>query len=171
MKNREIERKWLVNKKNLPNMSKMSFIDITQGYINSTDNKLTFRLRQSLYMTNKNNLIGEEYTMTLKGSGFKDREERESVLWKPQFSTFWPLCQENVIHKHRFEYPGKEEKIIQIDIFKNSMEGLYMIEIEFDTLEECDNYQPEDWFGREVTENYQYTNFYMAVNKNKPNLT
>ena len=169
MKNREIERKWLVDEKDLPDLSKMPFIDITQGYIDSTDSKLTFRLRQSLYMSNQKNLIGEEYTMTIKGEGLKDREERESIIWKPQFTTFWPLCRNNIIHKHRYEYPLKDNKIVQIDIFKNDLKDLLMLEIEFDTIEECDNYKPEKWFGKEVTEKEEWTNFYMAKNKNEKN--
>ena len=168
MKNREIERKWLVNEKDLPNLTKMPYMDITQGYINSTDSKLTFRLRQTLYMTNNKDSMGEEFTMTIKGQGFKEREERESVIWKPQFSTFWPLCQDHTIHKHRYEYTGKNDEIIEIDVYKNEFDGLFTIEVEFDNIKECDAYIAEDWFGREVTENAEYTNFYMAVNKNKP---
>jgi len=164
MKNREIERKWLINKKDLPELTKMPYINITQGYMKS-DGELTIRLRQSLYMRYSNDLIGEEYTMTIKGAGLKDREERESVIWKPQFSTFWPLCREYTIHKHRYEYTGVNNNIIQIDIFKNEFKDLYMLEIEFNTLKECDEYVSEDWFGKEVTEDFKYSNFYMAVNK------
>jgi adenylate cyclase len=164
MKNKEIERKWLLKKENLPDLSKMPYVDITQGYINSNDSKLTFRLRQSLYMSNTKNLIGEEYTMTIKGEGTKEREERESVLWRPQFSTFWSLCKNNTIHKHRYEYPGKNGEKIEIDIYKNGLEGFYTVEVEFENLEECDNYQPEEWFGEEVTEDFKYTNFYLATN-------
>lgn len=160
MKNKEIERKWLVDEKNLPDLSKMPYIDIIQGYINSHD-KLTFRLRQSLYMTHEKNMIGEEYTMTIKGFGTKEREERESIIWKPQFTTFWPFYEEHTIHKHRYEYNN-----IQIDIFKNDFDGLFMLEIEFDTLEECDSYEPEDWFGLEVTEDNNYKNFYLATKNN-----
>ena len=37
------------------------------------------------------------------------------------------------------------------------------MEVEFDTLEECDSFIPLKWFGKEVTEDRRYTNMRLAI--------
>jgi CYTH domain-containing protein len=121
-------------------------------------------------MSRNNYSLGEQYYQTIKGFGTKKREEFEVELLKPQFSTLWPLCNNLIIHKYRYEIPLEGGKHADLDIYKNELKGLYTVEVEFDTEEECDSFMPPDWFGLEVTEDSRYSNFQLTLNglpKNK----
>lgn len=36
------------------------------------------------------------------------------------------------------------------------VEGLMLVEVEFDSIPDCDKFVPMDWFGEEVTDHPQY---------------
>lgn len=166
MKNKEIERKFLIDIDKIPfDLSKMDYRDITQGYVTAMGgDEFTYRLRHVLYRSHLDgDLLGEEFSQTIKGKGSKIRDEYEIKLWKNQFSKLWRLCDEVVVHKFRYELPTKEgQNRRYLDVYKNSLRGLYTIEVEFESEEACDNYIPPEWFGEEVTENVNYCNFVLA---------
>ena len=167
----EIERKFLVDVYKLPDISKYPYMNISQGYMNLESNGKLFRLRQILYMSSENNLVGEEYFMAIKGSGLNIRTERECVLWKPQFYTLWPECEKYIVHKFRYKLPSQDGKhIVEYDIYKNGLSGLYIAEVEFNSKEDCDAYIPEDWFYKEVTFDSRYANVNLAINQQRPEL-
>jgi CYTH domain-containing protein len=168
MKNREIERKFLV--KDLPDLEKRNYEDITQGYLDyNTDSNYITRLRQILYMSHTGQMLGEDYFFTVKGVGLKDREEREAQIWRGVFSTFWSICGDNVVHKHRYHIPSEDSKhTVHLDIYKNELSGFVTAEVEFETHEECDAYKPESWFAEEVTDDKRYTNVHLAIDKKYP---
>lgn len=166
MKNTEIERKFLVSKENLPDLSKMGYMDLSQGYIQDTGcNSYVYRLRHILHMSSDGYSLGEQYFQTIKGLGLKVREEYEIELLKYQYHKLWPLCKNISIHKYRYEIKlegfGHEA---YLDIYKNDIEGLITVEVEFNNELECDNFFPPSWFGREVTHEKEYTNFYLSLN-------
>ena len=165
MKNKEIERKFLVNKKSLPNLSKRDYQEITQGYMQGMGGDHFYRLRQVVNMSPVTGGLGDQYFQTIKGKGSKIRDEYESALLKGQFSTFWPLCKNITITKKRYEIPldGHNKATAYLDVYKNVFQGLYTVEVEFKTEEECDSFNPPDWFGREVTEIFGYTNYSLAL--------
>ena len=39
-----------------------------------------------------------------------------------------------------------------------------LVEVEFSSLEQADNFEPADWFGREVTIDKSYQNKALAMN-------
>ena len=164
IKNREIERKFIVFEENLPDLSKSGYMDITQGYIYEMGSKYVFRLRQILYTSKNGFVLSDEYYQTIKGSRFKEREEYETYIWKNTFSTFWPLCKNRSVHKFRYEIPIKNSnRSAFLDIYKNELKGLFTVEVEFGSIEECDSFIPPSWFGEEVTENINYTNVNLAL--------
>ena len=165
MKNQEIERKFLVNIEDVPyDLESMDYGDIIQGYITSIDHTFSFRVRQTLTMNDENGKIGEKYTQTIKSKDNKVRDEYEIVLEKEQFSTLWKLCLKDSVHKIRYELPY-DEHTIELDVYKNEVEGLFTVEVEFDNLKECDMFEPPKWFGEEVTELSEYKNVNIALNK------
>ena len=165
MKNKEIERKFLVEIKDVPfDLSTLSYGDISQGYITSIDETFSFRIRQTLNMTNEKVLIDKSYTQTIKSKETKVRDEYEIELNGSQFSTLWKLCMYNSIHKFRYKLPYYQHTL-ELDVYKNEVEGLYTIEVEFDNLKECDMFEPPNWFGTEVTELNEYKNVNIALNK------
>ena len=164
MKNKEIERKFLIDKTKVPyDLEKMPYMDITQGYRTSIDKDLTYRLRHVLYRTNKDVPIGEDWWETVKGKGFKIRDEFEIRLLKEQFNSMWKLCERLTVHKWRYEPPYEGVGEMFLDFYKNELSGLWTLEVEFDTLEECDAFVPLEWFSREVTEDYRYSNLQLAI--------
>lgn len=161
MKNKEIERKFIIEKHNLPDLSKKIYREITQGYMQGMGDNHIFRLRQVLNMSPTNFNLGEQYFQTIKGKESKVREEYEIELLKPQFSTLWPLCKNFSLTKKRYEIFTNEKGILRmyIDVYKSYLSGLSVVEVEFANEEDCDGFVPPNWFGEEVTENKEYTNF------------
>lgn len=166
MKNTEIERKFLVTEDNLPDLSKKTYRDIVQGYIQNIGGNYIYRLRQVLHMSPSKAMIGEGFFQTIKGKGLKVREEYEIELLKPQFLELWPLCKNVAVNKKRYEIvlDGADNKRAYLDVYKNTLKGLYTVEVEFNNELECDNFTPPDWFGEELTAKPEFTNFILAIN-------
>lgn len=171
MKNKEIERKFLVKEEDLPELSKMYYMDITQGYIQSLGENYIYRLRQVLHMSPTGYNIGEQFFQTIKGPESKVRDEYEIELLQPQFYQLWILCKNVSVHKFRYEISidGYEQKA-HLDIYKNGFKGLFTVEVEFETEAECDLFVSPDWFGREVTKIQEYSNFHIATHGLPKNL-
>jgi adenylate cyclase len=165
MKNTEIERKFLVSKDNLPDLSKRNYMDVSQGYIQNIGSNYIYRLRQVLHMSPNGYSLGEQYFQTIKGFGLKVREEYEIELLRPQYHQLWPLCKNISIHKYRYEIAIEGcEYEAYLDVYKNEFEGLITVEVEFKNEAECDSFVPLSWFGREVTHEKEYTNFSLSIN-------
>lgn len=161
MKNREIERKFLVIS-NPPDYSHMDYMDITQGYIHDISNQLLFRLRHVIYMKSDKTFLNEEYFQTIKGTNGTNRVKYEAQIWRNTFDVFWPLCQVNALHKFRYVLPLEQSKVIHLDIYKNELKGLYTVDVEFDCPEDAAAYHPAPWFGPEITHNPLYSNINLA---------
>jgi CYTH domain-containing protein len=165
-KNEEIERKFLIEEANLPDLSRQVYMDIVQGYPNTVENSsLVYRLRQVLHMSPTNSFLGEQYFQTIKGHGFKKRPEFETELLIKQFNELWPLCETIVLNKKRYVLPLPEYAGIKmhLDIYKNCLKGLYTVEVEFKTEEDCDAFIPPTWFGMELSEDSRFTNVQLAM--------
>ena len=50
----------------------------------------------------------------------------------------------------------------ELDLYDGSLEGHQLVEVEFDDDDAADDFEPPDWFGREVTEDNRYTNSSLA---------
>jgi CYTH domain-containing protein len=174
MKDIEIERKFLVrDKSKIPDISKYNYQDITQCYLPSVNDNLNIRMRQILYMSSDCNLIGEEYLMTIKGNDTKIRTEREIILWRNQYHELWPDFKNLTIHKHRYELKPElkyKYKKIDFDIYKHELNGLYIVEVEFENLTDCNDFIPESWYEYEVTNNKEFSNYNLASRQKIPQL-
>lgn len=175
----EIERKFIVDINKLPDVSMMMFQDITQGYADlkgsECPSKLStgcradtiIRLRQILYITYKSLVIGEEYTWAIKTKRpFSSiaRNEAETTIWKNQFHEMWPAFSKYVIRKWRYEIPSIDGiHTVEFDVYKNVHKGLFTAEVEFKSEEDALQYQPEDWFLIEVTNDNTMTNASLAI--------
>jgi CYTH domain-containing protein len=54
-------------------------------------------------------------------------------------------------------------KEVALDVYKHNLNGLFTVEVEFESETDCDTYIPEPWFGLEVTENKKYSNFNLCL--------
>lgn len=152
---REIEVKYRV--KRLPADIHLAKNEkIRQGYLVAGETENVVRIRQK----------GEGYFLTVKGSGHLSRSETEIALNREQFDALWPLTDGKRIEKTRF-YFDYADRLIELDVFEEKLEGLQIAEVEFESEESVATFVPPDWFGVEVTFDSRYQNNNLAL-RGKP---
>ncbi|MEL6253643.1 MAG: CYTH domain-containing protein [Bacteroidota bacterium] len=136
---REIEKKFLVSCPPQEIMSLQPFA-IRQGYIAIEEQGNEVRIREK----------GENYYMTIKSPGSLDRVEVEFTISQENFDKMWPLTKDRRIRKDRFsyEYQGYQ---IEIDQYLDQLEGLWVAEVEFDSIEAANLFSPPSWMAQDVT--------------------
>ena len=153
---KEIERKWLIDKDKIPydlNGSDVEVYDIKQTYI-CFDPEM--RVREY------NN--GKDYEFTIKTNMTKDglvRDEVNQKINKEQYDNLYKKKEGNTIHKTRYQFYDNGQ-VIAIDIFHGDLDGLAYMEIEFKTKEESEKYQEPEWVIKDVTSDINYKNGYLA---------
>jgi adenylate cyclase len=146
----EIERKFLVNR--LPDqLRECPFRSIEQGYLAVEDNGTEVRLRRQ----------DDETFLTVKNGSGTTRDEREVRLEREQFDALWPLTRSRRVRKTRYEVP-LGALTVEVDIYGGKNEGLIVAEVEFSGNEDCRNFQPPDWLGREISGEERYRNHNLA---------
>ena len=139
----EIERKFIVS--SLPGpLATYPKKEILQGYVSTSP---VIRVRKS----------NEDYYLTCKGKGLLSREEFEISITPSEFEHLSGKLDYYLIHKTRHLIPYGD-LTIELDIFKDRLEGLIMAEVEFPSLEAAHGFTVPDWFDKEVTEDARYQN-------------
>jgi CYTH domain-containing protein len=161
----EIERKFLF-KGNIEEMWKNPIKKIKQCYL-SYDPEV--RIRE------KHNSDGRKYYLTVKNKGDKVREEYEVEISKNTYEELYKNRQTNsLISKFRFIVPLENNLKAEVDFYENvytdSSNSLKVIEVEFESEEQSNNFIIPKWFGREVTNDHRYKNGYIAKYWDKDNL-
>lgn len=135
----EIERKFLIEKENLPaDLEKYPHHKIEQGYLCTAP---VVRIRQQ----------DDTYYLTYKSSGLLAREEYNLPLTKESYAHLRPKADGIVISKTRYVIPEKDDLFIELDVFNEPYEGLLLAEVEFPSEEAANAYIPPVWFGEDVT--------------------
>ena len=148
MENIEIERKFLVKK--IPdNLDTYERIDMTQGYLNTNP---VVRVRKE----------NDDYVLTYKGSGLLSHSEYNLPLNKEAFDHLLKKCDGIIISKSRYKIPIENNLTAELDIFKGDLDSLKLVEVEFDSVEEANNFTPPEWFGEDVTTDGRYHNSYIS---------
>ena len=148
MENIEIERKFLV--KEIPdNLDTYERIDMTQGYLNTSP---VVRVRKE----------NDDYVLTYKGSGLLSHSEYNLPLNKEAFDHLLKKCDGIIISKSRYKIPIENNLTAELDIFKGDLDSLKLIEVEFKSVEEANNFTPPEWFGEDVTTDGRYHNSYIS---------
>jgi adenylate cyclase len=146
----EIERKFLV--KELPsNLRDYENTPIEQGYLAVKRDGTQVRLRKA----------GSRHTLTVKrGRGLR-RQEWEIDLIPEQFNELWPATEGRRLKKTRYDIPFGD-RTIEVDVYNGCNKGLVVAEVEFDDDEQCKNFNPPEWFGKEVSGKSRYSNVKLA---------
>lgn len=140
----EIERKFLI--KEIPfDLSGYNKKEIEQAYLCT---KPVVRIRKS----------DAEYYLTYKGKGKIAREEYNLPLTEEAYLHLLKKADGNILTKTRYEIPTDNNLIIELDIFSGKFEGLILAEVEFETLEQANAYEPPEWFGRDVSITGEFQN-------------
>lgn len=142
----EIERKFLV--KEMPCLDGCEKSEIVQGYISLTPET---RIRKR----------DNQYYLTIKGEGDVVREETEKEVTEKEGKELFSRVESKLIEKTRYLINiGKY--IAELDIYKNHLEGLVVVEVEFETEQEAENFTPPTWFGEDISKNKEYRNKVLA---------
>lgn len=154
----EIERKWLIEIKDIPyDLSKYESWEIEQAYISFSP---TIRIRK---IVNQN--LG---FLTIKSQSVDNgisREEFEFPISINQYNDLLKKKEGITLYKTRYLIP-LNDLTLEIDIFHNDYEGLAYLEIEFDSVDQAKNFNTPDWIKKEVTNIGSYNNSSLARKKN-----
>ena len=168
MANLEIERKFLVDKDNLPSLEDVVAKKITQGYIYS-DDTMEVRIR-SVETNNDSNYY---FTVKKNGETAIKRTEIEVAILEKEFKRLAEnlVPETNIIEKDRYLIPLAADLTAELDIYHSGLEGLATVEVEFKSEEEANNFVPPIWFLQDVTKDKSYKNKNLAkqslLNKKK----
>jgi len=136
----EIEKTFLV--KQIPaNLKKYKFSKIKQGYISDLPHPL--RIRQN----------GDKFELTKKfmiGNDIKVQEEVNLPITSEEFNKFWPLTISS-IEKTRYYISILNNLTAELDIFEGKMSGYQVVEVEFKSEQDMNNFVPPDWFGPDIS--------------------
>ena len=140
----EIERKFLVKAlpEHLENYEKKR---ISQGYLCTNP---VLRIRRS----------NEEYFLTYKGAGLVAREEHEFPISQEAFEHMLPKVDGILIDKIRYLIPLSDGHTAELDIFQGQLAPLCLVEVEFTSMENAENFVVPEWFGDDVSDSGKYHN-------------
>ena len=143
---KEIERKFIV--KNLPtDLDKAKKEYILQGYLDTKQGETRIR-----NVNNRKFFINEKY-----GQGIQ-RDEYEKEITKNDFLDLFKKTNSKIIKKVRYYYPLQNNKIAELDCYFGKLKGLNTVEVEFESMEEAENFNIPLWFGKEVTYDKKFKN-------------
>lgn len=155
----EIERKFLVNKIPSGLLFKNNTIEIEQYYI---DFKPEIRIRKIIMGNDIFTVTGKaKHYMTIKSEGDIVRNEMEFQIYPTVFNKLKSQYPDNKIRKTRY-FTSDQSCIhtIEIDIYKDM--PLIVAEVEFEDIQQAKNYDPPNWFVKEVTNDPMYKNKNLA---------
>ena len=125
---------------------------IRQGYL-ALDGKVQVRIRE---------VDGSRRTLTVKGGDGAVRTELEWKIGPERFDALWPFTRGRRLEKLRHRVPISGHTA-EVDVFAGDLEGLILVEVEFDSDEEMSAFAIPDWFGPEVTDDRRYANAALAT--------
>ena len=142
---KEIERKFLVNKKKWIDVSATGII-IKQGYL-STSKTRTVRVRT----------IDRDAFITIKGitEGVSRTEYEYKIPYHDATEMIDIMCKTPIISKIRYKVI-RGNNIWEVDKFLGDNKGLMVAEIEFKN--EKQKFKKPDWVGKEVSNDPRYFN-------------
>ena len=143
----EIERKFLINE--FPSkLSEIERADMYQAYLSTTP---VVRIR-------KKSKQGENsYKLCIKGEGTLVREEVEFSISEDEFLRLSNIINNKFIHKEFRTYKLENYILECSKVDFNGENEFYYAEIEFNSVEEANNFTAPEFLKNEVTEKTGYT--------------
>jgi adenylate cyclase len=145
----EIERKFLLGE--LPATLRLARGErIRQGYL-ALDGDTEVRLRTG----------SKPPRLTIKAGRGEVRTEVELDVSGPDAAALWELTEGRRLEKtrRRMRLGGVEA---EVDEYGGDLQGLVVVEVEFDDADAARAFQPPAWFGRELTGEAAYANRSLA---------
>ena len=143
----EIERKFIPE--TLPeNLDSYKHHKIEQAYLNTAP---VVRIRKQ----------DDDYILTYKSGGMMAREEYNLPLDEKSYNHLLKKADGNIISKTRYIIPIQDGLIAELDVFEGKFEGMLLVEVEFESIEQANSFEPPEWFGEDVTESKFFHNSYL----------
>lgn len=140
----EIERKYLIHR--LPeHIESYPCRIISQGYLNTSP---VIRIRQD----------NDRYELTYKSEGLMARQEYNLPLTREAYEHLLTKIDGRLIRKKRYMIPLENNLTAELDVFKDELAPLILVEVEFNSEEEARSFTPPSWFGEDVTFSGKYHN-------------
>ena len=144
----EIERKYLIAA--LPEQLETYPCRILeQGYLNTNP---VVRIRRD----------NDNYELTYKSAGLMSRQEYNLPLDRESYEHLLPKIDGRLIRKKRYMIPLSSGLTAELDIFEGALAPLMLVEVEFQTEDDANNFTAPDWFGEDVTFSGKYHNSYLS---------
>jgi adenylate cyclase len=147
----EIERKFLVREPPA-GLGQGESKRIEQGYIAIADDGTEVRVRRS----------DGAVTLTVKSGRGRSRLEEEIEIDGACFARLWPLTEGRRLEKTRHLIPTSGRLTIELDVYTGELTGLIVAEVEFDSEDAAEAFEPPEWFGAEVTADARFKNQALA---------
>ena len=154
----EIEKKYRV--KQIPEgLDSYEKKIIEQGYLCTNP---IVRIRRS----------NEDYILTYKSKfGIEEKQnqnacisnEVEVPLNESGYEHLKTKVDDHMISKTRYIIPLTDGLKAELDIFREQLEGLYFVEVEFPNEEAASEFVPPEWFGEDVSRDRRFKNNYLAT--------
>jgi len=156
MYKQEIERKFLVDKAKMPNLSDFKCINVKQGYLSQQYDSLTVRVRS---------FNNDKFFLEMKDNGKMVRNELTFMITKEEFDISYALCGEKIITKKRYFIPSEKNnnKILELDVYDDF--DFITCEYEGESVIEVESFISEDWFLEDVTNDGGYSNNNLAYSR------
>ena len=152
--NKEIERKWLVEREKLPfDLEECKRIEMSQAYISFSP---TIRIRS------ENN---ERFILCVKTkpqAGSLVRDEYECEISAGEYKELSKKTDGIFIEKTRYLKEDENGFTMEIDVFKGVLEGLCTMEVEFESDIHARLYKAPCWAVKDVTSDSRYKNASLA---------
>ena len=114
------------------------------------DSVCSIRVRKSINLNNKETI----YTHTIKTRREDDEKfsitELEREIKKREYDKLKPFEGSKIIEKDRCIIPIENGLRAEVDIYYGDLKGLIVAEVEFNNIEQAENFKMPNWFKKEV---------------------
>lgn len=151
----EIERKFLVT--SLPSAGDLGpGVHLRQGYL-AEEGDVEVRLR----------ITDTSARLTTKAGKGMARVEVDLELARDDAEALWPYTEGRRIDKVRHRVPIGDV-VAELDVYAGSLDGLVVVEVEFESPAAAAAFAPPGWFGAELTGEAGWSNASLARHGRPP---
>lgn len=127
-------------------------VHMRQGYV-AEDGGVSVRVR----------VFDDSARLTIKAGTGVARTEVELDVPVAEAEQLWPFTAGRRVDKTRHRVVlVADDLVAEVDRFHDALDGLWVVEVEFDSVEASERFAPPAWFGREVTGDHRWTNLALS---------
>ena len=147
----ENERSFLITV--MPDVSGAPMKEIAQHYLSDTKEPLRLRAANGKFELTKK--------LTIDPTDRSRREEINVPLTEDEYRRLLPLAVRGLT-KCRYHFPLPGGLTAELDVFLGALEGFTKVEVEFPDDATRAAFQPPNWFGRDITQEFWSGNSWLA---------